>query len=365
MTENYPPLLDPRAFDGVAGGRPVRLCQLRTPGGLSASVCNHGARLLQLCVPAREGGWRDVVLGYDSLGQMLQGMASMGAFIGRFANRIAQARFNLDGQAWVLPANDGVHCLHGGPAGSRHQVFDVVREAADQVELGWTFKAADDGFPGDVQLALTYRLRDPGILEIHWEARALDRATVLNVTSHPFFNLEGTLCADARTHRITIDASRYLPVDASRIPTGEMAPVDGTAFDLRDGPLLAQALSRLPAGTGFDHCYVLDPVADLAAAAPLRRAARAQAPGSGIVMEVWTDAPGLQFFSASGFDGTLPRHAGKWGRVYPREAGFCLEPQGLPDAPNQPGFPDATMRPGELRRGRIDYRFSVADGAAR
>ncbi len=363
----YPPsaLLDPARFDGTVGGRDVRLCTLQSPSGLRAAICNHGGRLLQLLVPGRDGQWRDVVLGHDHLAQMLQGMASMGAFVGRFANRIAQARFTLDGQAWRLPANDGPHCLHGGPAGSRHQVFDIVSESPDRVDMAWTFREAQDGFPGDAQLALTYRLHDPGTLEITWEARALDRATVLNVTSHPFFNLEGAQAGDARGHRITIEAGHYLPVDAQRIPTGEMAPVEGTAFDLRDGPTLAQALARLPAGAGFDHCYVLDPPGTSAAPAGVRRVARAQAPGSGIVMEVWSDAPGLQLFSASGFDGSLPRHAGKGGQVYQREAGFCLEPQGLPDAPNQPGFPDATMRPGEPRRGRIEYRFSVAAEAAR
>ncbi len=364
MTQHSPALLDPARFDGVVGGRAVRLCTLQSPAGLRAAVCNHGGRLLQLVVPGRGGQWQDVVLGHDHLEQMLQGMASLGAFVGRFANRIAGARFTLDGREWRLPANDGPHCLHGGPAGSRHQVFDVLEQAADRVVMAWTFREAEDGFPGDARLTLTYRLRDPGVLEIGWEAVALDRATVLNVTSHPFFNLEGAASGDARGHRIAIDAAHYLPVDAQRIPTGEIAPVAGTPFDLRGGPTLGEALARLPAGSGFDHCYVMGGPEGSSATPPWRRAARAQAPGSGIVMEVWSDAPGLQFFSASGFDGSLPRHAGKGGRAYQREAGFCLEPQGLPDAPNRPGFPDATMRPGEPRRGRIEYRFSVADEAA-
>jgi len=364
MTTPLPALLDPARFEGASGGRAVRLCALASPAGLRAAVCNHGGRLLQLLVPGRGGQWHDVVLGYDSLGQMLEGMASMGAFVGRFANRIANARFTLDGREWQLPANDGANCLHGGPAGSRHQVFDIVEQSADRVVMQWTFREAEDGFPGDARLTLAYRLRDPGVLEIDWQAVALDKATVLNVTSHPFFNLEGTLSENARAQRITIGASHVLPVDARRIPTGEIAPVDGTAFDLREGLALGDALARLPAGTGFDHCYVMGDALQAGGPAPVRRVARAQAPVSGIVMEVWTDAPGLQFFSASGFDGSLPRHAGKGGRVYQREAGFCLEPQGLPDAPNQPGFPDATMRPGEPRRGRIEYRFSVADDTA-
>jgi aldose 1-epimerase len=355
MTVASPLLPNPDRFAGMVGGRPVGLFPLTTPGGLRAAVCNHGARLLALCVPGRNGRSHDVVLGYDSLGQMLDGMASMGAVVGRFANRIGAARFTLDGEDWTLPANDGANCLHGGPAGSRHQVFEVIDHTPDQVRLAWTFRQTDDGFPGDAALSVRYRLRDPGVLEIDWQAQALDRATVLNITAHPFFNLEGPASAQVRDHRVTIDAARYLPVDARRVPTGEMAEVAGTAFDLRAGSTVGEALARLPAGTGFDHCYLTG----AHEGGPLRRAARVEAPGSGIAMEVWSDAPGLQFFTSSAFDGSLPRHAGKGGRTYLREAGLCLEPQVLPDAPNHPHFPSATLRPGAPRSGRIEYRFSV------
>lgn len=356
MTSPSPSLPPPEAFRGPAGGRPVDLFHLGTPGGLKAAVCNHGARLLGLVVPGRDGQWHDVVLGYDSLAQMLGGMASMGAVIGRFANRIAQARFTLDGQVHALAANDGPHCLHGGPGGSRHQVFEVSAQGPDTLGLCWTFHEAEDGFPGDALLSVDYRLRDPGVLEIRWRAQALDRATVLNITAHPFFNLEGQASTNVRGHRVQIDAGHYLPVDAQRIPTGEIAAVDGTPFDLREGATLQEALSRLPAGGGFDHCHVFP---DAAEGGPLHRCARVEAPGSGISMEVWSDAPGLQFFTASGFDGSLPRHAGKGGRVYQREAGLCLEPQGLPDAPNRPNFPSAVLRPGVPRSGHIEYRFGV------
>lgn len=353
MTSAHPPLLDPSRFAGTLNGRPLGLFRLRTPGGLHAAVSNHGARLLQLVVPGRGGQWHDVVLGYDHLQQMLEGMASMGAVIGRYANRIAQARFTLEGRTAHLPANDGPHCLHGGPAGCRHQAFEVLAHDPGRLALAWTFREADDGFPGDARLEVTYTLSDPGTLAIDWRAHALDRPTVVNITTHPFFNLEGQDCADVHGHRLTLDAAHYLPVDARRIPTGEMAPVAGTPFDLRAGRALGEALAALP--SGFDHCYVFP-----SPQAGLRRLARAEAPGSGVVMETWSDAPGLQFFSSSGFDGSLPRHAGKFGRTYRREAAFCLEPQGLPDAPNQPHFPDTTLRPGQPRAGRIEYRFSVA-----
>ena len=358
MTNISPTLLDPARFAGSESGSAIGLYPLGTPGGLQAAVCNHGARLLQLVVPGRGDARHDVVLGYDHLSQMLQGMPSMGAFVGRYANRIAQARFTWEGRTWQLPANDGPHCLHGGPAGSRYQVFEVLSHTPDRLVLAWTFRGAQDGFPGDLALRVTYALPAPRTLSIEWEGQALDQAGVANFTAHPFFNLEGSEAAHAGGHHLTIDATHYLPVDAQKIPTGEIAPVDGTPLDLRAGATLEQALGRLPAGQGFDHCYVFH--AD-GSHRPLRPMARAHAPGSGVVMQVWSDAPGLQFFSASGFDGSLPRHAGKGGRAYGPQAGFCLEPQGLPDAPNQPGFPSTVIRPGQPARGRIGYRFSVAD----
>ncbi len=353
MTTSSPELLDPARFEGAVEGRPVRLLPLSLPHGLRAAVCNHGARLLQLVAPGRDGGWHDVVLGHDSLPQLLTGMASMGAFIGRYANRIAQARFALGGRSWALPANDGPHCLHGGPGGSRHQVFDVLEEAPDRVTLGWRFCQAQDGFPGDLDLRVTYALRAPCTLAITWEARALEQDTVASFAPHPFFNLEGHDAQDARGQFLRIEAGHWLPVGGDKIPTGQIAPVDGTAMDLRQERTLGDALSRLPAGSGFDHCYVPP------GAGTLRRVASARAPGTGITLAVWTDQPGLQFFSSSGFDGSAPRHAGKGGRLYTREAGFCLEPQGLPDAPNQPGFPATVLRAGESARGVIEYRFGV------
>ncbi len=358
MTNRSPDLLEPARFAGQAAGRAVGLYPLGTPGGLQAAVCNHGARLLQLVVPGRGGMRHDVVLGYDHLQQMLQGMPSMGAFIGRYANRIAHARFTLDGRRWELPANEGLHCLHGGPAGSRHQVFEVQSHTPQRLVLAWTFHSTQDGFPGDLALRVIYALPAPGTLAIEWQAQALDQAGVANFTAHPFFNLEGDQAAHARGHHLTINATHYLPVDAHKIPSGEIAPVDGTPLDLRTGATLAQALDRLPAGQGFDSCYVFP---GKGPARTLRPMARVHAPGSGVVMDVWGDAPGLQFFTASSFDGSWPRHAGKGGRRYGPEAGLCLEPQGLPDAPNQPGFPSTVIRPGQAAGGRIEYRFSVAE----
>jgi aldose 1-epimerase len=261
-----------------------------------------------------------------------------------------------------LPANDGAHCLHGGPAGSRAQVFEVLSHTTSQLSLGWTFQEAEDGFPGDVRLELQYCV-EGGTLFIDHTARVSRAATPLNFTSHAFFNLEGQGGQDVLDHELQLSADRYVPVDSGRIPTGQMLPAEGTAFDFgrprRLREALAQGHAQLSLGgpSGFDHCMV-------DGLSAWRCQARVQAARTGIAMEVWSDAPGLQLYSAAPMDGSLPRHAGKGGRAYGPSAGLCLEPQGLPDAPNQPHFPRAVFEPGEVVHGRMAYRFSAASSTA-
>jgi len=349
--------LDPSRFAGQIQGREVGLYVIEGED-LSVAVCNHGARILQILTPDRQGQVQDVVLGHDSLPQLLAGMPSMGAFIGRFANRIAQARFAHGGRPWQLPANDGPHCLHGGPGGSRHQVFEVRACSGDRLSLGWTFLSRDDGFPGDVDLQLDCQI-EGATLTLNYRAEVSGAATALNFTSHPFFNLDGDASDSALDHELQIDADQFVPVSAERIPLGHFEPVAGTAFDFRQPRVVRQALAQghpqLGPKPGFDHAYVT-PVA----AGGLRRQARLRSALSGIVMEVWSDAPSLQFFSSAAMDGSGPRHAGKHGRVHGSGAGLCLGPQHLPDAPNQPGFGPWLYRPGQCLRGQIQYRFSLA-----
>lgn len=351
--------LDPARFAGQSGGRHVGLFVIEGEG-LSVALCNHGARILQVITPDRHGQLQDVVLGHDSLAQLREGMASMGAFIGRYANRIAQARFSHAGRPWQLPANDGPHCLHGGPAGSRHQVFDVLSHGSQHLRLGWTFRQDEDGFPGEVALQVDFRIEDR-TLWIEHAAQVRGAATPLNFTSHPFFNLEGARSAHVLDHHLQIEAAHFLPVRPDRIPTGERRPVAGSAFDFRQARSLRDALAQADAqlqlgpAPGFDHCYVDDRPG-------FAWRARLRAPGSGIELQVGSDALGLQLFSAAAFDGSLPRHAGKHGRVHGPSAGLCLEPQGLPDAPNQPCFGRAVFEPGETVRGVMAYRFGVRAG---
>jgi len=354
--------LSPDAFAGQVDGRRVSLHVLRSTR-LQAAFCNHGARLLQLVVTGRDGQPRDVVLGNDSLTQLMAGMPSMGAFIGRYANRIGGGHLQMGGQCYELPANEGLNCLHGGPGGSRHQVFSVLGQDENRLRLGWCFRTDNDGFPGEVDLELEYCIEDDS-LRASYTAEVRGAATPLSMTCHPFFNLEGAQSATALDHRLQIWADEFVPVDAWRIPQGHLEPVAGTAFDFRQMRTVRDALSqdhaqlRLGPAPGFDHAFSTPGRPGV-----LKLQARLHAPVSGIAMEVWSDAPCLQFYSGANLDGQLPRHAGKDGQIYRSGAALCLEPQQFPDAPNQPFFPACIYQPGEQMRGQIQYRFSVEDVA--
>lgn len=356
--------LDPARFEGTVDGQAVRLFTLRGADGFQVAVCNLGAKILQILVPDEKGGATDVALGHDSLAQLLDGLPSVGAFVGRYANRIGGARFTLDGTEWRLAANEGAHCLHGGVKGSRHRVFGAHQPAPDRLDLTLVFAHGEEGFPGRLALALSYRLVEPATLVIEFSAQCEGQATVANFTSHGFFNLAGHAAGDVRAHRFTLMADAFLPVDAARIPQGPPVPVAGRAFDFRHGRSLDEALAmddpQLDVITprGLDHTFVTRP----AAAGQLNFQARVDEPVSGRWMEVWSTEPSVQFYAGAALDGSCPKHAGKAGAVYGPRAGFCLEPQHYPDAPNHPDFPSTVLRPGERRTGRIEYRFGSRAG---
>lgn len=326
---------------------------------MSVAVTNWGARVEQILVRDRAGTFGDVALGYDSLEAARSGQPSMGAFIGRYANRIANGKFVLDGKSHQLSTNSGPHTLHGGTKGLRFVVLDVTDVTGDAVTMRYTFADGEEGFPGTLELSLTYRVTPDDALEIAYEAKALDRATVANFTPHGFFNLAGHDRGDVLDHLVQVNASRFLPVDASLIPTGELRPVDGTPLDLRTPTRLRDRIDlpdeQLQLGKGFDHHYVLD----RDGASP-SLAARVTEPASGRVVDVWTTEPGMQFFTGNHLTGLAPRDSGKEGALYGPRAGLCLEPSGFPDAPNHPGFPSTVVRPGHPFRGVTLYRFSVA-----
>lgn len=344
-------------FQGHVEGRAVDLYTLRNRQGMAVSVSNLGARIQQVVTPDRDGQWADTVLGYDSLEGVLQDTSWLGAFVGRYANRIGGARLSLDGHEYALQRNDGANTLHGGALGSSARAFDVVRSGEDQLVLAYRFHPQDDGFPGRVDLELSYTVDPDNALVVEWTAQALDVPTVTSFTSHAYFNLSGVPGSTALDHAVCIHADRMLEVGAGQIPTGRVLPVQGTVFDLRQ----LQALAQSPTGGAYDHFWVADssPVRD-----GLRLQATVRHAASGRTLETWSTEPGLQFYTGGwlGNGNTPDSMRDKNGHLLVRNGGLCLEPSCYPDAPNHPHFPDAGLRPGVVRTGKIVYRFGVMPG---
>ena len=343
------------AYRSVIDGKPVDLYTLRNARGWAARLTNHGARLVQLLVPDRDGIFADVVLGYDSIGQTIGGQPSAGATIGRFAGRIRNAAFELDGKTWHLTANDGPHHLHGGTRGSRCVVFGADQTAFNEVRFSYTFADGEEGYPGNCRLDVTYSLTDDGALQIATTATT-DKPTVVNFTNHAFWNLGGG--GDVLGHTLTILAERFAPHDAAMIPTGEVLDVAGTPFDFRHGDSIGRRIDcehpQLRYGGGYGTNYLLG--------APVpkpRHVATVHEPLSGRVMRVDTTESSLLFFSGNNFNGQAPRDIGKGGMPYGRHAGFALEAQHLPDSPNLPAFPSTRLDPGQRLASLTIHRFST------
>ena len=359
------------AFERNLNGQRTRLVTLRGAGGLQVVVCNHGARLTQIAVPDAQGDLVDVALGYDSLDGYLNGQQSMGATIGRWAGRLRRGMLTLpDGPPVQLPTSSGPHHHHGGPRGSRFQVFEVGDVQSDAMVLHHVFRTEDDGVPGTIRLTLHLTITPDNALEIAWTAEAADAPTVVNITGHAFFNLAGR--GSAHGHVLHVPAGRYVPLATDVCPTGTLESVHGTPFDFRQsrrlGDAIAAAHTQLSRVGGLDHFLVLDdlPAVEGSQRSPtgiegLRRAAVLSDPGSGRSMEVWSTAPGVQVYAGHGLKGDpardLGRGPGAKGWLWQSGDGICLEPMEYPDAPNQRSFPYHWMSPGEVRHGNIVYRF--------
>jgi len=327
---------------GELDGQPVDAYEIAS-GPLRASVITYGAILKELHVPDRSGRSQDIVLGYDDLPSYLRYRGSAGAICGRYANRIAKARFDLDGRTFALSENEPPNHLHGGFKGFNKRIWKAEPdEVGNAVRLTLERPDGDEGYPGAVSASVVYRLTDDPALEITMEATT-DRPTVINMVYHGYWNLAGHGSGSIRDHNLQIEADHYTPVGPGKIPTGEIAPVAGTAFDFRAGRPIGTAFddaSQLPEA-GYDHNFCLNGTG-------LRRAARAFDPSSGRGFEIWTDQPGVQFYTANHFE-KLPA-IGKGGAVYNKHAGFALETQVYPNSPNEPRFPSAVLRPGETYR---------------
>ena len=334
-------------FGRTKDGRAVEKILLRS-GGLEAEILTYGATVAALRVPDRQGSLVDVVLGYDTLAGYEEGGCYLGALVGRYANRIGGARFTLDGVTYQLTANEGTKQLHGGPEGFSFQVFQVAEQAEDRVTLTYTEPDGKNGFPGNFALAVTYVLSPAG-LSIRYRATC-DRATVCNLTNHSYFNLNGS--GSAMGHLLWLDAEGFTPVDGDSLPVAHSAPVEGTPMDFTAekpvGRDIDADFAQLHLAGGYDHNFVL------AERTGLRLAGRLTGERSGIVMECWTDQPGVQVYTANFL---TPHPDAKGGAVYgPRQA-VCLETQVPPDSPNHPDWGNVVLRPGQAYQRTTEYRF--------
>jgi aldose 1-epimerase len=336
----------------------VDLYTIKNKNGMVVKITNWGAKVQQILVPDREGALGDVALGYESIEQLRAGQPSMGAFIGRYANRIGQAKFTLNGREYRLAANSGPNSLHGGQKGSRFVVFDARQINDAAVLMTYVFKDGEENYPGTVSLRVAYSVTDTNEFGIEYDAVAVDEATVVNFTTHTFFNLAGQGKTDVLDHVFTINADNFTPVDKTMIPTGEVWPVRATPMDFTDpeklGSRIEDDYDQLKLGGGYDHNYVVNKKNN-----EFSFAARVYEPTSGRIMEVWSTEPGLQLFSGNSLEGKLPRDVGKGGAVYAFRTGFCLEPQHFPDSPNKPNFPSTVLNVGDRYAGKTVYTFAV------
>jgi len=341
-------------------GTTIEAITLSNAHGVSARVLSYGATLQSLKGPDRNGKIADVVLGYDDAAAYESRPNFFGVTVGRYANRIAGGKFTIDGKTYQLPLNDKTNSLHGGGKGFDKQVWRVVSVNSGpsaSVVFALTSPDGDSGYPGKLDVKVTYSLDDAGALTISFDA-ATDKPTIVNMTNHAIFNLAGEGSpTGAMGHLLTIPAKAFTPVDSKLIPTGELRPVEGTVFDFRKARLIGQDLrdgreEQIRFGLGYDHNFALDK----GVTATPQLAARLEDPASGRVLEVLTTEPGVQFYTGNFLDGTF---YGKSGHLYRQGDGIALEPQKFPDAPNKPGFVSARVDPGKPYRHVMVYRLSV------
>lgn len=352
--------LDPKNFETVVNGDSTSLITLVNASGMEVCVTNYGGRIVSVMVPDRNGEMRDVVLGFDSVAQYLpdHNKTDFGAAIGRYANRINQGRFILDGDTIQLPKNNFGHCLHGGTdmgtLGWQYRVYDIAQVSDSTLLLIIDSADGDNSFPGNVKASVRYTLQADNALRIDYSATT-DAPTIINMTNHSYFNLSGDPSQSVLDEAIWINASTFTPVDSTFMTTGEIIPVKDTPMDFTQEKVLGKDIDseyiQVKYGNGFDHNYVLDTKGDLSVAA-----ARISDPRSGIVLDVFTNEPGIQFYTGNFLDGTVK---GKKGIVYEQRHGLCLETQKYPDSPNKPQWPSAVLRPGETYASTCIYKFST------
>jgi aldose 1-epimerase len=338
---------------GTVDGQEVDIYTLTAANGIEARITNYGGIVVSLKTPDKSGKPGDIVQGFDDLKGYLQDEPYFGALIGRYANRIGKARFTLEGKEYKLSANDGANSLHGGKKGFDKRVWSASVKGSS-LELTYVSKDGEEGYPGTLTAKVVYTLNAKGELRIDYSATT-DKTTVVNLTNHTYFNLKGQGNGDILDHEVTLYASRYTPIDSGLIPTGELVAVKGTPFDFltahKVGERIGVENEQLKLGGGYDHNWVLD-----AKPGAIAKAAEVHEAGSGRVLEVWTDQPGIQFYTGNFLDGKL---TGKDGKTYRRRAALCLETQHFPDSPNKPSFPTVVLKPGKTFHTTTIWKFST------
>jgi aldose 1-epimerase len=351
------PSIKATVFGKLPDGREVNQYTLSNGLGLTAQVINYGGAITSLSVPDRNGQVADIVLGYDTLDGYISGTAYLGAIVGRYGNRISKGQFQLDGKSCQVTVNDGENHLHGGKIGFNKVLWDaiILKDAPEAaIQMQYVSPDREEGYPGTVRLKVTYTLTKKNELRIDYEGTT-DQPTILNPTQHSYFNLSGNFTHTILNHLLMIEADSFTPVDKGLITTGQIRNVENTPMDFRNpvaiGARIDNKDEQLEFGRGYDHNWVLR-----GSAGQLRKGAELYDAASGRVMSVFTDQPGLQFYSGNFLDGSAK---GKKGIAYQYRSGLCLEAQAFPDTPNKPQFPPVTLRPGQTYRQTTIYQFST------
>jgi aldose 1-epimerase len=346
-----------QSFGTLADGTEIALYTLVNAQGMRATITNYGGIVVSLTAPDRDGTFADVVLGFDTLAEYVSHSPYFGCLVGRFGNRIANAKFTLKGVEYVLAQNNGQNHLHGGIKGFDKRVWTpCAQETAEGPALVLTYTSPDgeEGYPGTLTVTVVYTLTDDNAFKIDYTATT-DKATVVNLTNHSYFNLSAGAAETILDHEMLINADTFTPVDGTLIPTGELRPVTGTVMDFRTATPIGTRINvddaQLKFGGGYDHNWIVN-----GEPGALRLAARVYEPTSGREMEVHTTEPAIQFYAGNMMPPTLP---GKGGRVYVRRGGLCLETQHYPDSPNKPEFPSTTLEPGQTYQTTTVYKFSA------
>lgn len=347
--------LDSQKFVTEVNGAQTGLYTITNASGMEVCITNFGGRVVSIMAPDKDGNMLDVVLGFDNVQSYIDVPSDFGASIGRYANRINDGKFTLDGVEYALPTNNFGHTLHGGPAGWQYQVYEVEEVTPNSIVLVRNSPDGDENFPGNVVAKVTYTLTDDNKLDIAYEAET-DKPTIINMTHHSYFNLNGDPKNNILDNILWLNADNYTPVDSTYMTTGEILPVAGTPMDFTSPKAVGAEIEnfdfeQLKNGNGYDHNWVLNTAGDIS-----QVAAELYSPNTGIVVRVYTDEPGIQFYSGNFLEGNA---IGKKGIAYGQRSAVCLETQHYPDSPNKPEWPSVVLRPGETYTSRCIYEFAT------